>query len=667
MTTFCTVNWRNYEGRGVEYANVLYDSITRNLKAGTAGRFVVFTDDMSAHGYHPLIEFAKLPTGVDGWYNKLSLFGADSFPEGERIIYFDLDTVITGSLDEIAAYDGPFAILRDVYRPRGLQSSVMLWEAGKYDEIWENYQASGCPALQFGDQEWIERSVAYPVILQQQFPEKFVSYKRDARFGVPPKSSVVFFHGKPRPHEAGGWVDHVWKVGGATASQLELIGNTDAEQIKENILRAEADINTTWLKPIDPHRHVAIICAGGPSLKDEIPSIQAHARSGAHIFACNGVPKVLNAFSIQTDFHVILDARPENAQFVENIGQNTVCLYASQCAEEVHRAAADRLVYWHPAFDGIIDIVGRDRERTYLGGGTTCGMKAATIAWSLGYRHIHLYGFDSCYRDGEHHAYPQSLNDKELVLDVEFNGNHYKCSPWMIQQAEDFEVFAPQLLDHDARLYVHGSGLIPDIANQFKSGIFKPEAADFRASAILERLEGVQSPKVAEIGVFAGDLSRRLLARREDLTLKMIDSWTVPRETYKASGDFHATLGAEQQEGYFALTRRVTAFAGDRAEIIRADSAEAAKLIADQSLDLVFLDAEHSYEGVKADISAYYAKVKSGGFISGHDYANDDEKFGPMVKRAVDEFVEANGLHLELAENFCWFARKPNQGTSHVV
>src|SRR5690349_4305069 len=168
MTTFCTVNWRNYLGRGVEYANVLYDSVTRNIKAGTQGRFIVFTDDMSAHGYHPLIEFHHLPDlGLDGFYNKLQLFKADSFPAGERVIFMDLDTVITGSLDEIAAYDGPFAILRDVYRPRGLQSSVMLWEAGKHDEIWENYKALGYPTLQFGDQEWIERSIAYPVILQQ--------------------------------------------------------------------------------------------------------------------------------------------------------------------------------------------------------------------------------------------------------------------------------------------------------------------------------------------------------------------------------------------------------------------------------------------------------------------------------------------------------------------
>jgi hypothetical protein len=244
-------------------------------------------------------------------------------------------------------------------------------------------------------------------------------------------------------------------------------------------------------------------------------------------------------------------------------------------------------------------------------------------------------------------------------LDAEFNGKSYRCSPWMIQQAEDFETFAPQLMDHGVELHVHGTGLIPDIAAQFSHGIYRPEAADFRAMAILERLQDVPSPNVAEIGVFAGDLSRRLLARRKDLRLTMVDSWAeVPDDNYTKSGDFHASLHAEEQENFYALTQRVTAFAGNRANIIRADSKAAAQAIPDSSLDLVFIDADHSYEGCRDDIKAYWPKVKAGGIISGHDYANDDFRFGPMVKRAVDEFVSANGLEISLGPNFTWFCSK---------
>lgn len=662
MLNFVTINWRDYQGRGVEYTNCLYDSVTRNLKEGMPGRFIVFTDEPYTRGYTPGIEVRALPeTDIRGWYNKNQLFMGNIVPDGDRIVYFDLDTVIVGSLDDIAAYDGDFAILRDFYRPNGLQSSVMLWEAGTCNYIWNQYAKAGCPEVFGGDQAWIEEVVSAPVILQAEFPHKFVSYKKDARFGIPVDSSVVVFHGNPRPHEAEGWVEKVWKVGGATCAQLELVGNTAMEAIRDNIQRAEVQ-DGIWLETVDPHDGVALICAGGPSLKQELASVCAHVTAGADVFACNNVPRSLSAFSIEADYHVMVDARPENLEFTTANVPTTICLYASQCDKAVHEAAGGNLVLWHAAFDGVIDIVGADKERLYVGGGTTCGMKAATLAWTLGYRTIHLYGFDSCYSGEDHHAYPQSLNDGEKVLDAEFNGKIYRCSPWMIQQAEDFEVFAPQLIDHGVEIHVHGTGLIPDIAAQFSKGKFRLEAADFRASAILERLEGVQSPKVAEIGVFAGDLSRRLLARSPDMNLLMIDSWApAPKAEYAESEDFHASLSKEKQDAYFSMTVHVTDFARGRRTIMRMDSKDAANVIPDESLDLVFIDADHSYEGCRSDLRAWFSKVRPGGIVSGHDYGNDDWKFGPMVKRAVDEFASEHGLAIELGQNFTWFVQVPHE------
>ena len=54
-------------------------------------------------------------------------------------------------------------------------------------------------------------------------------------------------------------------------------------------------------------------------------------------------------------------------------------------------------------------------------------------------------------------------------------------------------------------------------------------------------------------------------------------------------------------------------------EILRGDSVEMSKHIPDNSLDLCFIDADHTYSGVKRDIEAYLPKVKNGGYICGHD------------------------------------------------
>jgi cephalosporin hydroxylase len=55
---------------------------------------------------------------------------------------------------------------------------------------------------------------------------------------------------------------------------------------------------------------------------------------------------------------------------------------------------------------------------------------------------------------------------------------------------------------------------------------------------------------------------------------------------------------------------------------VRMDSVKAAELYADKSLDFVFVDADHTHDGVVADIRAWLPKVKKGGVLAGHDYTS---------------------------------------------
>lgn len=71
----------------------------------------------------------------------------------------------------------------------------------------------------------------------------------------------------------------------------------------------------------------------------------------------------------------------------------------------------------------------------------------------------------------------------------------------------------------------------------------------------------------------------------------------------------------------------------DYITVIKSCSWEAATLFEDNSVDFVFIDADHQYESVKKDITAWYPKIKIGGIMSGHDYIS---KFG--VADAVNSF-----------------------------
>ena len=52
----------------------------------------------------------------------------------------------------------------------------------------------------------------------------------------------------------------------------------------------------------------------------------------------------------------------------------------------------------------------------------------------------------------------------------------------------------------------------------------------------------------------------------------------------------------------------------------KGDTLELAKTIPDESLDFVYIDADHEYASVLADLTAWTPKVKPYGFIGGHDY-----------------------------------------------
>ena len=93
---------------GSEYVQRLYQGVNQNTTVSFT--FVCFTDDPTGLQDDPRIQCMDLESGWEGWWNKASLFSS-SFPLQGRILYIDLDTIITGSIDELAKYQGEFAIL----------------------------------------------------------------------------------------------------------------------------------------------------------------------------------------------------------------------------------------------------------------------------------------------------------------------------------------------------------------------------------------------------------------------------------------------------------------------------------------------------------------------------------------------------------------------------
>ena len=67
--------------------------------------------------------------------------------------------------------------------------------------------------------------------------------------------------------------------------------------------------------------------------------------------------------------------------------------------------------------------------------------------------------------------------------------------------------------------------------------------------------------------------------------------------------------------------------------LIKDYSHNVSTIFADKSVDLVYIDGDHSYQAVNKDIELYLPKIKQGGILAGHDYS----KSWPGVVKAVDE------------------------------
>lgn len=202
LTVAC-VQTGNYLGMGEAYVRRLKSDVDKHLTV--PHKFVCITDQ-------PLEGIECVPSKYPGWWEKIRMF---SLLEG-RVLFLDLDTMIFQNIDHLAEYEGDFAILHDFWRPKGLGPAVMLYDASWARWIYDEWAAEGFPMQDpRGDQAWLEnrnqgRMRKEVDILQDLYPMQFASYKEHCREKLHDWVKVLCFHGKPRPHEAGGWVKEAW-------------------------------------------------------------------------------------------------------------------------------------------------------------------------------------------------------------------------------------------------------------------------------------------------------------------------------------------------------------------------------------------------------------------------------------------------------------------------
>ena len=140
-------------------------------------------------------------------------------------------------------------------------------------------------------------------------------------------------------------------------------------------------------------------------------------------------------------------------------------------------------------------------------------------------------------------------------------------------------------------------------------------------------LEFFDGMHIVEIGCWKGKSSScmavNIINSGKQVKFDCVDTWQGSEE--------HGEQGPELFEEFKKNMEPVKEYYTPK----QMTSLEAAELYEDGSLDMVWIDASHDYENVKADILAWKSKVKIGGIFGGDDYHHN---WGGVIQ-AVDELV----------------------------
>ncbi|MEM6618140.1 MAG: class I SAM-dependent methyltransferase [Pseudomonadota bacterium] len=157
--------------------------------------------------------------------------------------------------------------------------------------------------------------------------------------------------------------------------------------------------------------------------------------------------------------------------------------------------------------------------------------------------------------------------------------------------------------------------------------------------------------RAAEVGVFEGDFSEKILRVAKPEKLYLIDPW----ENFDEPGLENAMYGAGSEHDMAAIYEDVRArfdrpISRGRVEMLRSRSQDALGAMGDGTLDFIYIDGDHRYEGVAADLQDALRVVRIGGLIALDDHGLGGW-WGDGVVRATNEALGRHAQALRVV--FC--------------
>jgi len=219
-----------------------------------------------------------------------------------------------------------------------------------------------------------------------------------------------------------------------------------------------------------------------------------------------------------------------------------------------------------------------------------------------------------------------------------------KCH--IFNSAEQTHDFTGSIINHFANASCHWSKKLVHMANFHMKLIMGRDVPVIDTRELLHTILKVpESPTIAEIGIFRGEFADVLYRTFNPSRFILVDPW-LPEMICSGDQNGNDVVYYHGDELYKHVTDKFSN--ENKIEIQRKFSSDA--VIDSQSLDILYIDGDHSYKGVAGDLERGRKWVKPNGWICGHDFAMNPAKtnnrydFG--VARAVSEFCHRYGYKI---------------------
>ena len=149
---------------------------------------------------------------------------------------------------------------------------------------------------------------------------------------------------------------------------------------------------------------------------------------------------------------------------------------------------------------------------------------------------------------------------------------------------------------------------------------------------LVANLKAPRPWKILEIGSWKGGSTAIMaFAYNPDGVIYCVDTWGG------SPGEWNVEVVQKYDVAYMFLRNMALMRLLDRVRMIKCTSHKASTLFPDNTFDLIFIDGDHRYEGVKQDLDDFYPKLKIGGIICGHDLNQDFWESPDMVDMVAEK------------------------------